>query len=66
MRQIKELKRRTADFGVPYIELTFGKLLGKGSQGEVFKAVWRYSTPSLSSPHHITVCMYVCMYRGQW
>ena len=38
---IKQLARRTRDFGVAYSELQFGRLLGKGSQGEVFAAQWR-------------------------
>jgi serine/threonine protein kinase len=38
--QIQMLKRRTRDFGVSYGEMKFGGLLGKGSQGEVFKAWW--------------------------
>lgn len=38
---LKALKRNTAEFGIQYSELQFGKLLGKGSQGEVFKAMWR-------------------------
>jgi len=43
-KQIKHLKRSTAEFGIRYDELKFGKMLGKGSQGEVFKANWRGST----------------------
>ena len=39
--QVAELKKKTSDFGVSYKELVFGKLIGKGSQGEVFKATWR-------------------------
>ena len=35
------LKQKTADFHITYSELRFGQLLGKGSQGEVFKADWR-------------------------
>jgi len=38
---IKQLARRTREFGVAYAELQFGRLLGKGSQGEVFAAQWR-------------------------
>jgi serine/threonine protein kinase len=41
--QVLALKRRTAEFGLLYSELQFGKLLGKGSQGEVYKAIWRGS-----------------------
>lgn len=44
IKQIKHLKKTTAEFGIKYEELKFGKLLGKGSQGEVFKAHWRGST----------------------
>lgn len=44
VKQIKHLKKTTAEFGIKYDELKFGKLLGKGSQGEVFKASWRGST----------------------
>jgi hypothetical protein len=44
VKQIKHLKRSTAEFGIRYEELKFGKMLGKGSQGEVFKATWRGST----------------------
>ncbi len=44
IKQIKHLKRSTAEFGIRYDELKFGKMLGKGSQGEVFKAIWRGST----------------------
>jgi len=40
-KQIKHLKKSTAEFGIRYEELKFGKMLGKGSQGEVFKATWR-------------------------
>lgn len=40
-KQIKHLKKSTAEFGIRYEELKFGKMLGKGSQGEVFKAIWR-------------------------
>ena len=44
LKQIKHLKKSTAEFGIKYDELKFGKMLGKGSQGEVFKATWRGST----------------------
>jgi serine/threonine protein kinase len=44
VKQIKHLKKTTAEFGIKYDELKFGKMLGKGSQGEVFKATWRGST----------------------
>lgn len=43
-KYIQHLKKSTAEFGIKYAELRFGKLLGKGSQGEVFKANWRGST----------------------
>jgi hypothetical protein len=36
-------------FFVPYSDLRFGKLLGKGSQGEVFKANWRWFRCALAS-----------------
>jgi hypothetical protein len=39
--QIQELAKKTMDFGVAYAELKFGRLLGAGSQGEVFLAHWR-------------------------
>lgn len=41
--EIIALKRRTTEFGITFSELQFGKLLGKGSQGEVFQASWRGS-----------------------
>lgn len=43
VKQIKHLKKTTAEFGIKYSELVFGKMLGKGSQGEVFRATWRGS-----------------------
>jgi hypothetical protein len=39
--QIQQLAKKTVDYGVAYAEIQFGKLLGKGSQGEVFLANWR-------------------------
>jgi hypothetical protein len=39
--QIQQLAKKTSDYGVAYAEIQFGKLLGKGSQGEVFLADWR-------------------------
>lgn len=38
---VARLAARTRDLGVSYAEIVFGKLLGKGSQGEVFLAQWR-------------------------
>ena len=38
---IRRLAQRTKDFGVGFGELIFGRLLGKGSQGEVYEAQWR-------------------------
>lgn len=43
LQTIAALKKTTLEFGIPYNELQFGKLLGKGSQGEVFRATWRAS-----------------------
>jgi len=40
--QLRVLKRATADWSIPYEELNFGRLLGKGSQGEVYQAEWRF------------------------
>ena len=39
--QIQQLAKKTRDYGVAYAEIQFGKILGKGSQGEVFLANWR-------------------------
>lgn len=39
--QIQQLAKKTSDYGVAYAEINFGKLIGKGSQGEVFLAQWR-------------------------
>jgi len=44
LKQIKHLQKSTQEFGIKFHELKFGKMLGKGSQGEVFKATWRGST----------------------
>jgi hypothetical protein len=44
--QLRTLRRHTLEWSVDYSELTFGKPLGKGSQGEVFRAKWRYVTSS--------------------
>ena len=42
--QLGQLKANTHEFLVPFHELQFGRLLGKGSQGEVYLAQWRGST----------------------
>jgi hypothetical protein len=54
---IKTLKKTTADFGIPYQELKIGRELGKGSQGEVFEATWRYCAVYL-------LCLFVCPFVG--
>lgn len=41
--KITKLKAATDEFSVKYNELVIGKMLGKGSQGEVFMATWRGS-----------------------
>mmetsp|Transcript_4623 Transcript_4623/g.8855 ORF Transcript_4623/g.8855 Transcript_4623/m.8855 type:complete len:762 (+) Transcript_4623:30-2315(+) len=41
--QLDTLKKATSQFNVDFKELTLGKLLGKGSQGEVFAGTWRES-----------------------
>lgn len=38
---LRWLRSQTKDFFIPFNELQFDRLLGKGSQGEVFKARWR-------------------------
>ena len=43
LHRILALRASTGDFLIRYGELVFGKLLGKGSQGEVFRASWRGS-----------------------
>ena len=42
--RIDLLIHKMSDFNVPYDELEFGDLLGKGSQGEVYLAQWRGTT----------------------
>jgi hypothetical protein len=39
--QIEKLMKQTKDFNIRFDELKMGKLIGKGSQGEVYKAEWR-------------------------
>jgi len=39
-RQLHVLKEKNANWIIPYNELRTGKLLGKGSQGEVFQGTW--------------------------
>mmetsp|Transcript_27571 Transcript_27571/g.67051 ORF Transcript_27571/g.67051 Transcript_27571/m.67051 type:complete len:782 (-) Transcript_27571:253-2598(-) len=38
---IKEIKAQTNEYKIKYSELTFGSLLGKGNQGEVYRAKFR-------------------------
>lgn len=40
-KPLDNLKKTTATWNIPFDELVFGRLLGKGSQGEVYKASWR-------------------------
>lgn len=42
--QIEKLMKQTKDFNIRFDELKMGKLIGKGSQGEVYKAEWRALT----------------------
>lgn len=39
--QLQSLAKKTNDFNIQYSDLVFGSLLGKGSQGEVYRATWR-------------------------
>jgi serine/threonine protein kinase len=38
---LSRLKKTTKNYAVAYDELMFGRLLGKGSQGDVYRADWR-------------------------
>lgn len=53
---LRALRKKTADFGIRYDELVLGKLLGKGSQGEVFRGMWRGSPVAIKKIDTRKVC----------
>ena len=60
-QHLRALKRSTAEFNIAYSELEFGKLLGKGSQGEVFRAKWRGSEVAVKKIDTRKVRMLLCV-----
>eukprot|EP01006_Ploeotia_vitrea_P022552 TRINITY_DN54962_c0_g1_i1.p1 TRINITY_DN54962_c0_g1~~TRINITY_DN54962_c0_g1_i1.p1 ORF type:complete len:777 (+),score=416.56 TRINITY_DN54962_c0_g1_i1:39-2333(+) len=40
-QQIRALKESAQEWAIPFNELDFGKRVGKGSQGEVYRAMWQ-------------------------
>uniref|UniRef100_A0A7S3Z0N1 Protein kinase domain-containing protein n=1 Tax=Lotharella globosa TaxID=91324 RepID=A0A7S3Z0N1_9EUKA len=42
--QVKEMKTKTMEYRIKYSDLKFGSLLGKGNQGEVYRAKFRQTS----------------------